>query len=146
MLINCRHGFFYIYEEKAGQVSAFSSLFGLPILPKNDFYTFQPLLGVQKYSLIGKNILNLPAVKTFEGTEGEVFEANSFVYDFTTGLLKNINSVTTIVRIKQAGTYFVSNGLILPGSVTADGGRVKDYSARYSRDTQRFYYSEVTYV
>ena len=59
------------------------------------------------------------------------FEANEFVFDFTTGLLVHITSIARIIEIKQAGNMFVTNGLILRSSLTAEGKRVKDYAASF---------------
>jgi hypothetical protein len=68
------------------------------------------------------------------------------VYDFNQGLVVPIESVTQTVSVNLAGNRMISSGLILPGSVTNDGERVREYSAWFSRDTLRFLYSEVGYV
>ena len=41
--------------------------------------------------------------------------------------------------------YFLSPGLIKPGSVTDDGSRVTDYAAWFLFDSMKFKYSEITY-
>lgn len=146
MKIKCQHGFFIFEETKNGQVSDFMARFGFSIVPYGQNYTFDFLSSAPRYSLKNKPLLNVVATKNFEGEPSEVFEANGLVYDFSKDLLVPIISITQIVKIDQAGNKFLSSGLILPGSVTADGERVKDYSAWFSRDTLRFLYSEVTYV
>lgn len=146
MMARCLHGFFIFQETKFGQVSDFMSYTGLSIAPRGDYFTFETLVEAPKYSIKGKPYLGLPATINFEGEPWEVMKANGFVYDFSTDLLKPIEAETQVVKIQLAGKYFVSNGLILPGSVTDDGDRVKDYAAHFSHDSLKWRYSEVTYV
>lgn len=122
------------------------SLTGLSLVPWRDAYTFEDLVDAPDFSLAGMDLLGTPATKTFEGEPWEVFEANGFVYDFSTGLIVPIATVAQSTSIQLAGNRYVANGLILPGSVTDDGDRVKDYSAWFSRDTLRWLYSEVSFV
>jgi hypothetical protein len=73
--------------------------------------------------------------------------ANGLVYDFNLGEVVPILSVMQRVDIVTGKNYFLSSGLILPGSVTDDGSRVTDYAAWLSLDemkTRTFRYSEVT--
>lgn len=146
MRVRCLHGYFIFDEMRQGQISDFMQYSDLILAPKDNYYTFEELVDVPEYSLIGKNLLNLPATALFEGKPWEVFEANEFVFDFTIGLLVPITSIARIIEIKQAGNMFVTNGLIQPGSLTADGKRVKDYAAWFSRDRLTWHYSEVAYV
>lgn len=146
MKLKVIHGYFMFTETTVGQVSDFMSLTGLKLAPRDGYYTFETLLNAPLYSLKGKKIITYPAIKTFEGEPYEVFEANGVIYDFNADEIKPILSIKQNTVIKTAGNYFVSNGLILPGSVTADGSRVRDYSAWFSRKTLAWNYSEVSYV
>lgn len=146
MRVRCLHGYFIFDEMRQGQISDFMNLTGLDLVSKDNYYTFDGLEDAPNYSLVGKNLLNIPAIALFEGNPWEVFEANEVVFDFTTGLLVPIASIARIIEIKQAGNMFVSNGLIQPGSLTAEGKRVKDYAAWFSRDRLTWHYSEVVYV
>ena len=146
MRVRCLHGYFIFNEMRQGQISDFMNLTGLSLVSKDNYYTFEGLEDAPEYSLVGKTLLNLPAIALFEGKPWEVFEANEMVFDFTTGLLVPITSIVRIIEIKQAGNMFVTNGLIQPGSLTADGKRVKDYAAWFSRDRLTWHYSEVAYV
>ena len=118
----------------------------MTIVPVGDLYTFLRLEDAPRYSLKGKPFLGFTAVKTFEGEPWEVFEANGVVYNFATGLVVPIETITTITKVTPAGNRFVSPGMILPGSLTVEGERVKDYAAHFSRDRQTFLYTDVTYV
>lgn len=146
MKIRCIHGYFIFEETKVGQLSDFMSRFGFELVSVGPYYTFSDIALAPRHSLAGLDLLGVPAIATFEGEPWEVFEENSMVYDFSSGFVVPISTITQTTKIDQAGNRFVSPGLILPGSVTADGSRVKDYSAWYSRDTLRFLYSEVSYV
>lgn len=116
------------------------------IAPWRDAYTFKPLVEAPRFSLAGLDLLGTPATATFEGEPWEVFEANGLVYDFSTETVVTINSITQNVSIGLAGNRYTASGLILPGSLTDDGERVKDYSAWFSSNTLRWLYSEVVYV
>ncbi len=146
MKVKCLHGYFIFTETRVGQISDFMSMTGLEIVPFQDFYTFADLEDALKYSIAGATYLGNVATATFEGHVWEVFEANGLIYNFNTGSLVPISSITQVVEIKNVGNKFVSGGLILPGSVKDDGSRVRDYAAWYSRDTQKWSYTEVTYV
>ena len=146
MKIKCLHGFFIFEEEEHGEVSKFSGLFGLSMAPWRSAFTFEALELAPDYSLQGKPLLGLPAIVTHEGEPWEVLEANGFVFNFNMGLVVPIASVLQAVEIGQAGSYLISEGLILPGSLTADGDKVKSYSGWFDRETMRFTYSEVTFV
>jgi len=146
MKIRCLHGYFILEETSLGQISDFINYSGLPIAPKGDQYTFEKLALAPEHSFKGAPFLGFTATENFEGRPWEVFAANGCVYDFSRDLVVPILSIKTVTLIEAAGNFFVSPGFILPGSLTAEGKRVKDYAAWFRRDTQRFYYSEVTYV
>lgn len=146
MRVKCLHGFFIFQETKVGQVSDFMSLTGLSLVPWRDAYTFEDLEDAPDFSLKGKTMLGVSANENFEGEPWEIFEANELVYDFSKGLIVPISSITQTTTIQAAGNRFISPGLILPGSLTDEGDRVRDYSAWFSRDTLRWLYSEVGYV
>lgn len=146
MKIKCLHGYFIFEETAVGQISDFCSLTGLELSPKNNYYTFTDLLDAPNYSIEGAALMDTVSRETFEGEPWDVFEANSVVYNFQTGLVELIETITNIVKIELAGNRYITPGLILPGSRTSDGEQVKNYSAYFSRQTLRWLYSEVEYV
>lgn len=146
MRIKCLHGYFKFYETGAGQISHFMSRYGFSIVPKDDYFTFEALESAPEHSILTNPYLDAVATATFEGKPWEVMEENGLVYNFSTGLVVPILTITKVVEIQRAANYFLSNGLILPGSLTVEGSRVKDYSAWFSHETYKFRYSEVTYV
>lgn len=146
MRIKCQHGFFIFEEFSSGQISDYISLTGFSIVPWQGFYTFESISEVPSFTLQGKNFLGTLATKDFEGTPWDLFRANNLVYDFTTDQVVNIQTITRGVQLSQAGNRYISPGLILPGSITNSGQKISNYSAWYSRDTQRYLYSEVDFV
>lgn len=146
MRVKCLHGFFIFQETAVGQISDFMALTGVSLTPWRDFYTFEDIELAPNYSLKGKALLDTTATVTFEGEPWDVFEANGLVYNFVSGLIVPIASISQVTEVLAAGNRLISPGLILPGSLTDDGDRVKAYSAWYSRTTQRWNYSEVEFV
>ena len=146
MKLKCLHGYFLFEETSAGQLSDFVSLTGFDLVPKGNKYTFADLEEAPEYSITAKPFLDFPAIATYEGEPWEVFEANGVVYNFALGLVVPIQSVIQRANVELAGNRYISSGLILPGSLTLKGERVKNYSAWWSRNTLRWLYSEVEYV
>lgn len=146
MTIDCLHGFFIIREDQPGEAAQFMSYFGLNLVGFQDFFTFEGLALAPTYSIKGAPLLGQTATANFSGKPWEVFEANGMVFDLISGSLKPIASITTQVKISQAGFYFYSEGLLNPGSLRTDGERVKSYRAHLLKGTWGFRYSEVDYV
>lgn len=150
MKLRCLHGYFLFEETNPAQISDFMRVSKAEIVPKGPGFTFADLEFAPEYSIIGKPIeiglSPLPAKVDFAGEPWEVLEANGMIYNFSTGLLMPILSVTQVVSISDGANRYIAQGMILPGSLTAEGKRVKDYAAHFSRQTGRFLYTEVTYV
>jgi hypothetical protein len=144
MKVRCVHGYFFFEEDRTGQFSDFVNRFGLSILPNGDHFTFEALVGAPRYAIAGNTYLGAPATVTYEGEPWEIMRANQLIYNFETGLVQSLLAVTQLTPLRSTGRYFLANGLILPGSLTDEGSRVTDYSARYS--DLGFKYSEVTLV
>jgi hypothetical protein len=141
--IDCRHGYFRITESKSGELGHFTTIFGLDLVPKGDHFTFEKLEATPPLSVKDRPFLNLTAKATFCGHPWQIFERNGFVFDFTQDKLVEIGSVQVKVEIQRSNYYYLSEGLILPGSIVGDGKRVKDYSAWLLWDSFRFRYSEL---
>lgn len=146
MKVKCLHGYFIFEETRPGQAAELNSIFGLNLKPKNNYFTFETLVNVPAYTLVGSDFLGVPALETFEGKPWEIMEQNGLIYDFSFDLIKPITAVTAKAKFTNAGFYLISQGLIVPGAITDNGSRVKSYSAWFFKDTMTFRYSEVTYV
>ena len=146
MKIKCLHGYFMIEETVAGEASRFVSRFGLDLEPVDNYFTFSGLEEAPDFALAGLPYLDAVTTKTFAGRPWEVMRENELVFNFDTGLVVPIATITQMFNYSLAGNYWVSNGLILPGSLTDEGKRVTDYAAWFSFDTLKFKYSEVLFV
>lgn len=145
MRIECIHGYFRFFETSVGQISRFMSMFGLEIERNDDHFTFSALVDAPTYSIAGGTFLGIPTIKTFEGRPWDVMRANRLIYDFNKGIVRPIDSVLQTLTLEQSGNYYLTSGMILPGSIIEDGSRVTDYAAFYSSDRASFKYSELTY-
>jgi hypothetical protein len=145
MRVDCLHGYYKFSETQAGQLAQFANLFGLDLERSGDHFTFSDLVDAPSYSLAGGTFLGCPTLFTMEGPPWEVMRKNKLVYDFQKGLVVPILAIITIAAVNQSGFSFVSNGMILGGSVTEDGSRVTDYAAFYLQDRANFKYSEVEF-
>lgn len=145
MKIECIHGYFKFSETAAGQIAHFMSLFGLEIERAGDHFTFSDLVDAPNFSLKGGMFLGAPTTETFEGNPWDVMRANGLVYDFSKGEVVPLELVVQSAQVVAAGYYFVSSGMLLPGSVTDDGSRVTDYAAFFVPERVNFKYSEVDY-
>lgn len=145
MRVKCIHGYFIFQETKVGQIADFVARTGLELVARDDYYTFAELELAPDYSIKGSPLLGIPATKTFAGEPWKVFEENGFVFDFTLGTVRPIALTVIKTEVKQAGFRFISNGLLLPGSITA-AGRVKGFDGWFSSSRLTWLYSEVNYV
>lgn len=145
MRIKCLHGYFIFEESKAGQVADLINLFGFALSLKDGYYTFSSLAAAPEFSILGDTYLGALATKTFEGKPWEVMRENGLVYDFSKDQVVPIISVTQPIELSSTNRYFLSNGMILAGSLTDEGSRVKDYAAHYSFELAKFKYSEVSF-
>ena len=145
MQINCVGGYFIFRQSRAGEISDFASLFeGLSFDSVNDYFTFTALRDAPKFAIAGDTYLGAPCTVTCEGEPWDVMRMNDLVFDFNQNKVVPLESITRLASITQAANYFLSPGLIIPGSVTDDGSRVRDYAAHYFFDSNKFKYSELT--
>ncbi len=147
MKIRCLHGYFLFKETASGDVARFQNIFsGLSIVPAiDDYFTFEKLFEAPTHVIAGDTYLGAPATETYEGKPWDIMRANGLVYNIGTGLVEPITAVKTRLELKTSINYYVSPGLIQPGSVRDDGLRVTDYAAFFLFDTHRFRYSEVSF-
>lgn len=142
MRFKCVHGYFFIDEFKSGDISKFASKFELEIVPKDWYYTFAFLEDAPNYSIAGGEYLGAAATVTFSGEPWDVMRENGLVYDFSAGLLKPLATVVQKADINTGANYYLSDGLIMPGSLTDGGLRVKDYTA-WHLSGDRFKYTNI---
>lgn len=141
MKIECVHGYFKFEEKKAGEISDFMNRYGLEIARAGDHFTFADLVDAPDFSLPGGEFLGAATTEAFEGNPWDVMRANDLVYDFSSGRVVPIATILRSLNVSAAGKYYVASGMIVPGSVTEDGSRVRDYAAFF--ENLQFRYSEI---
>jgi len=146
MKIKCINGFFIFEPQTLTQLSDFIYLTGFNIVRFKDYYTFKILSELPNFSIKDLSFSNLTAKTTSEGEPWDLLDRNGFVYDFTLNQLRLFDSVTQVVDLRQAQSYFLSNGLIQPGALTIGGSKIKSYECFFSRTVNSFKYSEVVFV
>jgi hypothetical protein len=130
-----------MWERGAGELSKFMKLYGSRIVPKEDYFTFETIQNCPNLSIEGADYLGNVATETFEGEPWEVMQANGLVYDFERDEMLPKAGVSNRVSYILTGRYYVSQGLIVPGSLTQTGDRILSFTAWY--DFTTFKYSEI---
>ena len=147
MRIECRHGFYIFEEDEAGEISRFASKFELSIVKREDgIFTFEDLEPAKDYAIEGVDYLGATPTETYSGKPWEIMRANDLVYDFTRGELRLIQAITTPLVLPKAANYFITDGLLLAGSIASSGARLSDFCGFYLWSSAKFRYTEVKYV
>ena len=143
MKIICLHGYYKIYEDEPGEIAKYNTTYGVDLTAHENYFTFSNLIDIPEHSIKGKAFSNLVATETYYGKPWEVLEANGFAYDFTTGLLSNINTLGQHFKKHQSlyGFWFTT-GLILPGSFSDDGIVIKGYHCKFDFSSLLYKYTE----
>lgn len=118
----------------------------MSLVPYEEYFTFEKLINPPEYSIKAGTYLGATCLKTYSGKPWEIFKENGFVFNFITDQVVQKSTINNPILLDVAGSgrYFISNGLILPGSLT-DAGKITSYTAFYSFEKSRFRYSEVTH-
>lgn len=139
MRVVCRHGHFAFYPRRSSDIYQFATSFDVELVREEDYFTFDALAGADKYSILGKPYLNLPALKTYEGNPWDVLRENDYVYSLSLGLIVPKLSILGIAEISQQSFYYVTNvPLLQPGVRTVLGQQILSYSGEFYDD--KFYF------
>ncbi len=145
MRIECLGGFFKFYEDEIGDISRFCDLYNLELDRDGDYFTFPELIDAPEYSILGAPYLGLVGLATYGGKPWDVMYQNEMVYSLKLGLVVPIASIVLPVLVYNCGSYFLTEGLIQPGSFSLDAKRVIGYSAQFSFRDNKFRYSLIEY-
>jgi hypothetical protein len=143
--IDCLHGYYYIREDKAGEIAKFNSLYDQSLTPKDDYYTFGPLIDLPDYSITGKLFGTLIATETYYGPMHEIFRANGFVYNFVIRAMAPILISGNYFKPVDVGEYMFSEGLVIPGSYRDDSRKITGYSCRFDTYSYLYKYTQFYY-
>ncbi len=147
MRVLCRHGHFAFYPDNAEDVARYCRFFDIELVRSGDFYTFEALADLPRYSLQVKPFGGLPAITTYEGRgPWEVMRENGFVYNV---LLERLVPKLTIIGVLQAprsDSYFISpTPLFQPGVRDSSGQQILSYDAEFIPETSKLKIIQVAY-
>lgn len=147
MRVLCRHGHFAFFPKRAKDVARYARFFDQDLVREGDYYTFEALAELPRYSIAGKIFGNLPALETYEGrAPWEVMRENDFVYSLQLGLLVPKLAIVSIVQLPRSDTYFISpTPLFQPGVRDTSGQQILSYDAEFIQDSFQLKIIEVAY-
>lgn len=142
MIVKSINGFIKYYPQEREDLIRFKSIFGIDLYREDDYFTFENLIGIPRYSIAGMPYAGILAVKTYEGRHAsDVMRENGFVYNLEleaiVPMLALPNSVNMVETLNYATTpkAFIQPGARLDGRTT----RILSYSAWLSLDFQKLY-------
>lgn len=146
MRVICRSGHLGFYPNTAGEIARFANFFKVRMKREEDYFTFEGLYGAPKYSLLGKQYLNLPATKTAEGHPWDVMRENGFVYHIGLGVLVPKATILGLIELPLVGFYYRAGGALLqPGTRSTTGNQIMSYSGEYIENGASLRVSEYSY-
>lgn len=147
MKIVCRHGHFALYPSGVREVQRFMRIFDLAIYAEEDYYTFEALQDLPRWSQLGLPYGDLVAIQTYEGRRAwEVMRENQFVFSLGLETLAPLATVTQSVTLGQTLDCTVApSPLVQPGAFVTPGVRLTGYTGELDLQYQRLYiYSQET--
>ncbi len=147
MRVLVRHGHFAFFPRGPSDIARFARIFDEELVRVGDYYTFEALSELPRYSLIANLFGNLPAITTYEGrSPWEVMRENDFVYNVALGLLVPKLSIVSVMQAPRSDSYFISpTPLIQPGTRDSSGQQVLSYDADFNQDLFQLKVLEVFY-
>lgn len=146
MRVLVRHGHFAFYPHTRDEVIHAQKLFKLELEAEDDYFTFPKLVGLPRWSQIGRPFGGLPALVTYEGRHAsDVMRENGFVYSLATDLLMPFVGSTDIVRLPQgpfaalAPKPLIQPGSLLQGGLGVPGNVLLGYEGELDLQRQRLY-------
>ncbi len=145
MRVLVRHGHHAFYPRDRAEVRRFVKLFSLPLVGEEDYYTFEALAGLPRYSQVAVDYGGLPATTTYEGRNAwDVMRENGFVYSLEAGVLVPLAAVVQTIALKQTLDAAVApKPFVQAGAFLDDGaGTLVGYGGELDLDFQRLYIYE----
>ena len=147
MKVICRSGHFAFYPQSRTELLRFVRLFKLPLYQERDYFTFEALLDLPRWSQVGRPFGNIVAVETYEGQfPWEPMRENSFVYSLGTELLVPALLITEVLSLPQTLDCAVApKPLLQPGAKLSTGEVLMGYEGNLDLEIKRLYiYSRET--
>lgn len=145
MIVKSVNGFIKFFPQEPEDLVKFARTFKIDLVREDDYFTFENLVGLPRYSIAGLPYAELLANKTYEGRHpSDVMLQNTFVYSLLLKRLVPMATVPNSVSIKESLWYGVTPAAFLqPGSrVNGSTKRILSYSGWLSLDYQKLYVFE----
>ena len=138
MIIKCEHGYYKFFTTAPNELYRFKMVFGVELAPKEDYFTFAELARLEPYSLVNQPYGNLTAKATIAESYGELFKANGFVFDLTSGYVsfaaeQDINSVQTVLNLFKSYSGTLNLTTIPQAGGFYDGKRLISFSGKLDK-------------
>ena len=109
MKIICENGFYKFYPSNLVDIRRFFEKYGTRLVQCEDFYTFEALANLPKYSIATQPYAGLIATKTCSGKREEVMAKNLFTYNQSLKAVAPIASVVGKIDYSYANYWIMSN-------------------------------------
>lgn len=109
MKIICDKGFYKFYPSSLADIRRFFDKYGMRLVQCEDFYTFEALATLPKYSILGQSYAGLVATKTCSGSREEVMAKNLLTYNQATKSVAPIPSVVGKMDYSYSNYFVMSN-------------------------------------
>ena len=133
MIIKCEHGYYKFFTAAPNELYRFKMVFGVELLPKDDYFTFPELASLEPYSLVNQPYGNLTAKATIADSYGALFKVNGFVFDLKDMVLKYINSVQTVLNLFKSYSGTLNLTTIPQAGGFYDGKRLVSFSGKLDK-------------
>lgn len=146
MRVLVRHGHFSFFPRGPEDLARFQIFLGVTLVAVDDYYTFPTLALAERFSIIARPYVNLPALTTCERREPwQVMRENGFVYHLPTGLLVPALTVISVVELAESQYFYMQNSILQPGARLITGQQILGYDAHYDFDASQLRILEVSY-
>ena len=109
MKILCEKGYYKFYPDNIVELRRFIEKYGVALIQCEDYFTFEPLASLPKFSIAGQFYSGLNfATKTFSGKREEVMAANGYSYNQMT---KSLTLIPALLPYKM--DYSFSNYIVM---------------------------------
>jgi hypothetical protein len=109
MKIICENGFYKFYPSSLADIRRFYDKYGVRLVQCEDYYTFEALSLLPKYSIAGQSYGGLIAIKTCSGNRESVMSKNLFTYNQATKSVAPIPSVIGKMDYSYSNYFIMSN-------------------------------------
>jgi hypothetical protein len=140
--IDCLNGFYKFTPENPLDLSRLKIVFGIELVPYDDYFTFSILRDMDNFSIVGFPVMSgiIPsagiAKKNFAGKKWEVLKENNLIYNLRLNAITEQSvAVGTYTLTKSIGNYYAfdkipQTGSLLNGTLFTSFSAIIDFDFR----------------